>query len=103
MRSERKIINLYDAKNISSVKHVVSIDSEDDLNQFWDYITSLEVFRHLYLHSFVSNFYNFALSYMASEENDKVFYFTLWNEKIANVFKSYLENTSTKFIYKKIK
>lgn len=70
MRSERKIINLYDAKNISSVKHVVSIDSEDDLNQFWDYITSLEVFRHLYLTFTI-------LHYLTWQVKKMIKYFTL--------------------------
>ncbi|MDF1877066.1 hypothetical protein JHD47_04490 [Sulfurimonas sp. SAG-AH-194-L11] len=115
MRTQKKIINLYENanKDIFSIKHVISISSEEDLNQFWDYITSSQDSSHDTLHNFVSSFYNFALMYISSsdahffeiilEENEENFYFTLWNEKIAVLFEAYLKNTSTEFIYKKNK
>ena len=109
MRTQRKIINLYDDKNIFSIKHVISISNEEDLNQFWDYITCTQDSEHEVLNTFVSSFYNFALSYMDSddahffeiilEENEDNFYFTLWNESISNLFEKYLSTTPTQFIY----
>ncbi|MDF1883276.1 hypothetical protein JHD49_04920 [Sulfurimonas sp. SAG-AH-194-C21] len=115
MRTKRKIINLYDkdVKDIFSIKHVISISTEEDLNQFWDYITSTQDSKHDTLHNFVSSFYNFALLYVSREdahffeiileENEDNFYFTLWNEKVAVLFEAYLQNTSTEFIYEKNK
>lgn len=110
MRTSRKVINLYDDKDIFSIKHVISINNEEDLNQFWDFLTTTQDSSHKYLHTFVSNFYNFALSYIDQddaqffeiilEENDKKFYFTLWNEKISLLFKKYLYKTSIEYIHK---
>lgn len=110
MRTSRKLINLYEDKNVFSIKHVISIDSEEDLNQFWDYLTNTQDSSHNYLHAFVSNFYNFALSYIYQddaqffeiilEENEEKFYFTLWNEKISLLFRDYLAKTSIEYIYK---
>ena len=109
MRKSRKIINLYNDKDIFSIKHVISIDNEEDLNQFWDYLTNEQDSSHKYLHTFVSNFYNFALSYLERddahffeiilEENEKRFYFTLWNEKVALLFQEYLAKTSIEYLY----
>ena len=70
MRTKRKIINLYTeyAKDIYSIKHVISIATEEDLNQFWDYITCTQDSMHDELHNFVSSFYNFALIYMSNTD-----------------------------------
>lgn len=110
MRTSRKLINLYKDKNVFSIKHVISIDKEEDLNQFWDYLTNTQNSTHNYLHTFVSKFYNFALSYVTQEdarffeiileENDEKFYFTLWNEKVSLLFKEYLRGTSIEYLYK---
>ena len=110
MRKSRKIINLYKDKDVFSIKHVISIDNEEDLNQFWDYLTNSQDSSHNYLHTFVSNFYNFALLYINQrdalffeiilEENEKNFYFTLWNEKVSLLFQEYLTKTSIEYIYK---
>lgn len=109
MRTSRKRINLYKDKNIFSIKHVISIDTEEDLNQFWDYLTNTQESEHSSLNSFVSYFYNFALIYISKkdaqffeiilEENEDNFYFTLWNAKISLLFKKYLEKTSIDYIY----
>jgi len=57
LRQKQKIINLFNDKDISSIKHVISINSEEDLNQFWDFtIKCNHVFNEL-LHSFVTQFY----------------------------------------------
>jgi len=68
LRTHKQTINLYDNgdMNIFSIKHVISISAEEDLNQFWDYITSTQDSSHDSLHNFVSSFYNFALSYISS-------------------------------------
>jgi hypothetical protein len=109
MRTKRKIINLFEDKNIFSIKYVVSIDKEEDLNQFWDFLTSSENSSHNIINTFITEFYNFALSYINSkdaqffeiilEENDESFYFTLWNKKIALLFQEYIKNTSLESKY----
>jgi len=111
MRTEQKIINLYQDNTIFSVKYVISIDSEEDLNQFWHFVIDTNSVTPELIHPFITQFYNFALSYMSNkkadffeiilEESADNFYFTLWNKKIALSFKKYIEKTSINFIYNK--
>jgi len=109
MRTQRKIINLFDEKNIYSIKSVMSVNDEEDLNQFWDYLRNSNNTTHSLIHNFVIQFYNFALSYIETEEseffeiileeNDTCFYFTLWNKKIALLFQEYLGKSSIESLY----
>lgn len=111
MRTHKKIINLYEDKDLFSIKKVISINSEEDLNQFWDYLSNSSNPIHGLIHNFTTKFYNFALSYMSREdaeffeiileENEDCFYFTLWNKKIALLFENYLEKTSIEFLCQK--
>ena len=109
MRTQKNIINLYKDKNIFNVKQVVSIANEDDLNLFWHFVINSENSAHNLIHTFLTQFYNFVLLYLHKEdaqffeiileENDKYFYFTLWNKKTALLFKEYIEKTSLNFLY----
>jgi len=113
MRTSKKIINLYNDKNTSSIKHVISINTEEDLNQFWDYMSTAQESSDHYLSSFISYFYNFALSYINQdkaqffeiilEENENNLYFTLWNENISLLFQKYLSKTSIEYLHKQNK
>jgi len=109
MREKRKIVTLFETKDLFSIKHVISISNEEDLNQFWDYL-GLTCTKGV-IDTFIAQFYNFALSYMLNEdaqffeiiieESEKHFYFTLWNKKISLLFKEYLKNSSHKMLYAK--
>ncbi|MDA7817627.1 hypothetical protein N9A28_05510 [Sulfurimonas sp.] len=110
MRTKQKVINLFEDKNIYSIKYVISINTEDDLNQFWDFMTNNQNSSYDLTHAFITQFYNFSLSYIYDknyeffeiilEESEKNFYFTLWNKKVALMFKAFLRKTSLKSIYK---
>lgn len=109
MRTEQKVINLFEDKNIFSIKYVFSINAEDDLNCFWDFITNNSNATYELTHAFITQFYNFALTYMLKEDNDffeiileesdDYFFFTLWNKKIALLFKQHLQRTSLEYLY----
>jgi len=111
MRTRQKIINLYQDSTIFSIKYVISIDSEEELNQFWHFVSYANRLTPELIHPFITQFYNFALSYITYEkaeffeiileESVDNFYFTLWNKKIALSFKKYIEKTSLEFIYNK--
>lgn len=110
MKTQRKIINNYKDEDLLSIKYVVSISCEEDLNQFWDFITNSKNLSHKLLHTFITQFYNFAITYVTYkktnffeiilEESEEFIYFTLWNEKIALLFKKYLKKTPLNYIYK---
>jgi len=108
MRKKQKVINLFNNKNIYSIKHVISISCEEDLNQFWDFTTNSNSTRYELLHTFITQFYNFAIFYIRDvnttffdiilEESDENFYFTLWNKKLSLAFESHMQKSSLKYI-----
>jgi predicted DNA binding CopG/RHH family protein len=110
MRHKQKIINLFDDKEISSIKHVISIGSEEDLNQFWDFSTNSNSASYELIHTFVAKFYNFAIKYMHHnrdeffdiilEESDENFYFTLWNKKISLSFEESIKKSLCEYLRK---
>ena len=93
MRQKQKVINLYQDSSIYSIKYVISIGNEEDLNQFWHYFHSEVSKDYKLLYRFISLMYAFTESLfkvhknlffeLIIEQNEGVFYFTLWN-KIAS-------------------
>ena len=108
MRKKQKIINLYNDYTISSIKHVISIQTEEDLEHFWDFINTHNNSKYILMNNFISMFYEFAHTYVLNhevhffeiilEESDANFYFTFWNKHLANSFENYLQKTSTIFL-----
>ncbi|MBD3825165.1 MAG: hypothetical protein IE916_11770 [Epsilonproteobacteria bacterium] len=90
MRKNKKVIHLFEESNTSSVKHVISIATEDDLNCFWDFLSNSNSYAYDSMHTFIAHFYNFAHYYLTRsqshffeiiiEESDLNIYFTLWNK-----------------------
>ncbi len=113
MRRKQKIINLFNDKDVYHIRYVISIEAEEDVNLFWDFISASNNPTHDLIHAFVTKFHNFALSFIREnkaiyfeitlEESDGYFYFTLWNQKMARSFKSYIQNTPFEFLYDKKK
>ena len=109
MRTERKIINLYNDNKIFSMKYVISITTEEDLDQFWDFLNNLKDIKKEFIHEFTALFYNFSLSLVKSnkknffeiiiEESEKRFYFTLWNKKVALDLHKYFKKKKFKYLY----
>jgi len=109
LRKKRKLVNLYDDASIYSIKRVISIASEEDLNQFWDYLQNSSNATYELSLPFIRDFYNFTLSYLCSteyqffeiilEESEKSLYFTLWNKQIAFMFKKHIETSSFKYLH----
>ncbi|QFR49762.1 hypothetical protein FJR48_08480 [Sulfurimonas lithotrophica] len=108
MRKKRNIINLYKDKNINSVKYVISIENEEDLDQFWDFLNS-NIDSNRYIHIFIELLYNFTHTYILKdeakffeiiiEENDSNIYFTIWNKKVIKSLDSYFSKSSLKYKY----
>jgi hypothetical protein len=113
MRNKQKVINLYADNSIRSIKHVVSIGDEEDLNQFWDYFHSEVATEYDLLFHFISMMYAFISRLydknkdlffeLIIEQNDEYFYFTLWNTEVSTALRELLEHTENRFEYKRDK
>ena len=109
MRKRRRIVNLYNDAKTSTIKHVISISSHNDLNQFWKFVNSTNNPQYKLINQFSTQLYNFSLTYISNEktiffeiiveESDENFYFTIWNQNAAIEFEKYIEKTSTEFIH----
>jgi len=109
MRTKRKTINLFDDTKVDNIKHVISISDEDDLNQCWDFLSTIDYESFDDVHALLTQFYNLALAYVLNkkthffeiilEQNKHYFYLTVWNKKTALLFKKYAKKTSLDFIY----
>lgn len=91
MRKQQKIINLFDDTAISSIKEVISIGNEENLDQLWEHIanrhsheasTSYPFFISLYELSerFLATFPNWFFEIIV-EQSDDFYYFTVWNKE----------------------
>ena len=109
MRKKQKVINLFNDKEISSIKHVISIGSEEDLNQLWDFSTNSNSASYENIHTFIAKFYNFAINYIRLnddffdiiiEESNDYFYFTLWNKRVSLNFEKLLKKSLSEYLRK---
>jgi len=110
MRRSQKIINLYKDHEIRSIKHVISIGSEEDLNQFWHYFHSEVKNDYKLLYRFISIMYAFTENLFSIhkdlffeliiEENEEVFYFTVWNDMVSQHLQELLDEQDNKFKYR---
>ena len=109
MRKRQKIINLYNDNSIRSIKHVISIGNEEDLNQFWHYFHSEVSNDYKLLYRFISIMYAFTENLfdvhknlffeLIIEQNEEMFYFTLWNEMVSEHLQELLEEQEDRFEY----
>lgn len=109
MRAQQKIINLYMDSSVRSIKHVVSIGSEEDLNQFWQYFHSEVKDDYKLLYSFISMMYAFSEQLFEDnketffeliiEQNDEMFYLTLWNAEVSRLLESLIQEQQRKYEY----
>ncbi len=101
MRKQQKIINLYRDSSVYSIKHVISIANEEDLNQFWHYFHCEVTKDYKFLYRFIGILYAFtarlyekneALFFeLIIEQNDTCFYFTIWNTEVSEALALLLE------------
>lgn len=111
MRRERKIINIYGDSSIYSVKYVVSVFTEESLNEFWYFLGNSNYFYDEAVFEYLVEFYNAALSYIMKkevgffeiilEESEKYLYFTVWNKEAAYLFKKYSKKRALEYLYDK--
>lgn len=89
MRKKQKIVHLFEDGPIHAIKEVVSIQDEEDLAQFWEYIIKTQsVNTPLYglfasLYSLCVRFLELSESHFFEiilEENNEAYYFTVWNK-----------------------
>lgn len=109
MRRKQKIINLYHDKSIRSIKHVISIGNEEDLNQFWFYFDSEIKNDYILLYRFISLMYAFVSKLFEEdkdlffeliiEQNDEFFYFTVWNNVVSKAMIHLLQENKQDFEY----
>ena len=108
MRKKQKIINLYEDKNIDSIKVVFSIGCEDDLNQCWDYFECHFRNENTVLQTYLTALYNMSNELIESneetffevivEQNERYYYFTIWNEIVSEIFAQVLLDKKINFI-----
>jgi len=102
MRTQQKVINLYNDSKISSIKLVFSVSCEDDLNQCWDYFGDTFTKDINYdVQGFITILYSVGLELFEKEhrtffevileQNDEYYYFTIWNKYVAKHFAKLLE------------
>ena len=111
MRSKRKVINLFNDNDIFSVKYVISISTEDTLNELWYFLGNSNYFYDGEIFKYLVDLYNVALSYISKnetaffeiilEESESYLYFTVWSKKASLLFKSYSKKRALNFLYHK--
>jgi hypothetical protein len=94
VRKQQKIINLFEDRLIHSVKQVVSIGDEEDLNQLWEYIISIHSSDSCETYAFFIRLYELSSQFLESnpgiffeiilEQSDENYYFTVWNKTFIN-------------------
>lgn len=109
MRAKQKIINLYEDETVRSVKHVVSIGGEEDLNQFWQYFHWEVRDDYKLLYSFISMMYAFSKRLFEEkknnffeliiEQNDEMFYLTLWNAHVSELLEELIQEQQGEYDY----
>lgn len=72
MRKEQKIIHLFKERSIHSIKQVVSIGDEEDLNQLWEYILTVHTGDTSETYAFFLNLYELASRFV--ETSSAVFF-----------------------------
>ncbi len=110
MRKKQKIINLYRDRSIHSIKHVISIGNEEDLNQFWHYFDQEVKNDYTLLYNFIGLMYAFISRLFEEneelffeliiEQNDDHFYFTVWNTTVCTAWTRLLSEAKNDFEYK---
>lgn len=90
MRKQQKVINLFGDRLIHSIKQVVSIDDEEDLNQLWEYITGIHASDASDTYAFFISLYELSAQFLdihpgvffeiIIEQSDDNYYFTVWNK-----------------------
>lgn len=90
MRKQQKIINLFEDRLIHSIKQVVSIGDEEDLNQLWEYIMSIHSSDSCETYAFFIGLYELSAQFLEIhpgvffeiiiEQSDENYYFTVWNK-----------------------
>jgi hypothetical protein len=61
MKVSKNPINLYNDTQLYNIKKIISIENEDDLNNFWNFLVTSENTAHTLINTFISHFYNFVL------------------------------------------
>lgn len=90
MRKRQKIINLFNDISVYAIKQVVSISDEEDLNQLWEYIITVNS-ESSDIYSYFVNLYELSSRFLEScsepffeiiiEQSDEYYYFTVWNKQ----------------------
>lgn len=107
MRKRQKIINLYQDSSVRSIKHVISVGNEEDLNQFWHYFHSEVTKEYKLLYRFIGILYAFSARLFEEneelffelfvEENDDTFYFTVRNDSVSKALRELLRPHDKEF------
>jgi len=90
MRKEQKVVHLFDDGPIYAIKEVVSVQDEEDLAQFWEYILKTQSSQST-LYTFFASLYELCVQFLDSsetkffeiivEQSDEAYYFTVWSKE----------------------
>lgn len=91
MRRQQKKIALFEDSRIHAIKQVVSIGDEEDLNQLWEYIITVNTLTNPEIYAYFVNLYELSTRFLEScsdpffeiiiEQSDEYYYFTVWNKQ----------------------
>lgn len=94
MRKQQKVINLFNDGLIQSIKQVVSIGDEEDMNQFWEHIISIQASDSHETYAFFISLYELSSQFLMLhptgffeiiiEQSDEHYYFTVWNKEFVH-------------------
>lgn len=92
MRKQQKIVNLFHDRSIYSIKQVVSIGDEEDLNQLWEYMMTVYAGATAETYDFFVGLYELTDRFLERhkesffeiiiEESDKYYFFTVRNKEL---------------------
>lgn len=101
MRKLQKVINVFKDRLIHSIKQVVSIGDEEDLNQLWEYIMGIHASDASETYAFFISLYELSAQFLDThrgvffeiiiEQSDDNYYFTVWNKVFIRFARKHLK------------
>lgn len=90
LRKKQNIINLFNDREVYALKYVISITDEEDLNQLWEFIITIQSSDKSHSYPFFVYLYELSEKFLSTypemffeiiiEESEKYYYFTVWNK-----------------------
>ncbi|HEX5710568.1 MAG TPA: hypothetical protein VFX68_04415 [Sulfuricurvum sp.] len=107
MRKQQKIINLFHENLIYSIRQVVSISDDEDLNQLWEYIMTVHAGETSKAYDFFVSLYDLSIRFLEThkksffeiiiEESDAHYFFTVRNKEFIDFIRKQWKRQRIKY------